>query len=229
MLKGRIQPYWFSEEAMTYTDAAIKNDDHDEWAERGDYWLQQVNPALSYNDRKRRNLHLPLILSGHGVRLKVDRGTLLIQCGYTHYPQKPESYRYFPRDKRLPSRIVVLDGDGSVTFDALEWLAAQGVALIQLDWRGEVVSVGGANYAADPELVRQQLEIQHSLKLFEFAKWLIHSKVKKTHAVIERISDHSPAKELALKQLREPLKITIFRRHFLHNHFFSGFLGFEQV
>ena len=90
---------------MTYTDAAIKNDKADEWAERGDYWLQQVNPALSYNDRKRRHLHLPLILSGHGVRLKVDRGTLLIQCGYTHYPQKPESYRYFPRDICKPPHL----------------------------------------------------------------------------------------------------------------------------
>ena len=110
------------------------------WAERGDYWLKKLNPVPQYKARKRRFIHKPLVLSGHGVRLRIDRGTLLITCGFTHYPQKTEQYRFFIRDRQLPSRIVILDGNGSITFDALQWLSEQCVSLVQINWRGDVSS-----------------------------------------------------------------------------------------
>ena len=50
----------------------------------------------------------PLELVGHGVRLRVHQGTLLVQNGFTHYPQKREELRLFPGDRRLPSRIIAL-------------------------------------------------------------------------------------------------------------------------
>ena len=95
-----------------------------DWAARGDYWLKKLNPTPQYQARKRRKISKPLILSGHGIRLKVEADTLLITCGFTHYPQPREEYRLFPGDRQLPSRIVILDGDGSITLDALEWLSA---------------------------------------------------------------------------------------------------------
>ena len=139
----------------------IKQDDVCEgWGERGEYWKYQ-DPEAKVRGRKPRFLHKPLILIGHGVRLRVDRGTLLVRNGFTHYPQQAEEFRFFPRDKRLPSRIVVLDGDGAITFDALEWLSSQGVPLVQINWRGEVVCTGGGfGYCADPAILRAQLKIQ---------------------------------------------------------------------
>ena len=38
---------------------------------------------------------------------------------------------------------MILDGDGSITLDALELLSAQGVLLVLIDWRGQLTSVGG--------------------------------------------------------------------------------------
>ena len=181
---------------------ASDNDSHDAWAERGDYWFQKLNPVPQYKAKRRHSVHKPLILSGHGVRLKVDRGTLLIQSGFTHYPQKREEHRFFPQDRQLPSRIVVLDGDGAITFDALEWLSTQNVPLVQINWRGEVVSIGGnMGYAADAELAQTQREIRNSSKGFEFSKALILEKIENSRMVIEKVSKNSPEIESVLKQL----------------------------
>ena len=38
-----------------------------------------------------------LILAGHGVSLRIEGGALTIQNGFTHYPQKRETIRYFSR------------------------------------------------------------------------------------------------------------------------------------
>src|SRR6516164_4809345 len=59
------------------------------------------------------------VLCGHGVSLRVDAGTLLIRNGFTHYPQKQEAYRFFKGGLDLPSRIVMMDGSGGMSFDVL--------------------------------------------------------------------------------------------------------------
>ncbi|MFZ4541594.1 MAG: CRISPR-associated endonuclease Cas1 [Rickettsiales bacterium] len=170
---------------------SIAGDDDATWAELGEYWLGKLNPIPQYKAKKRRVIHRPLVLSGHGIRLHIDRDTLLIKCGFTHYPQKAEQYRFFPQDRQLPSRIVILDGDGSITFDALEWLSQQQVPLVQISWRGEIASVGGAYYAAAPDLVKHQIEIRNSSEGFEFSKWLIQKKIENCRATIRHISQNT--------------------------------------
>lgn len=182
------------------TTDQINNDDA--WAERGNYWQQKLNPIPQYKARKRRILHKPLILSGHGIRLNVNFGTLLIKCGFTHYPQQREEYRFFPHDRQLPSRIVILDGDGSITFDALEWLSVQDVPLVQIDWRGAVSSVGGTNYAAEPDLVRQQRIMQENGEGFKFARWLILQKIENSYDTIKRMSGNSAEAQPILKKIQ---------------------------
>jgi CRISPR-associated endonuclease Cas1 len=186
---------------LPLTNTTSQNDNDNAWAERGEYWQKKLNPVPQYKARKRRILHKPLVLSGHGIRLNIDRGTLLIKCGFTHYPQEREEHRFFPRDRQLPSRIVILDGDGSITFDALQWLSAQGVALVQINWQGHLASIGQADYAANPDLVKRQLEIRDNGEGFEFSKWLILKKIENCHETIKRISDNSPEGELILQKI----------------------------
>ena len=71
------------------------------------------------------------MLAGRGVSLKVDAGSLLIRNGFTHYPQTQDTYRFFKGDAALPSRIIMLDGSGSITFDVLAWLNQQRVPLVR--------------------------------------------------------------------------------------------------
>jgi CRISPR-associated endonuclease Cas1 len=192
---------------MLNTTIISENADHDAWSERGNYWLRKLNPVPQYKARKRRVIHRPLVLSGHGIRLNVHSGTLLIKCGFTHHPQKPEEYRFFPQDRQLPSRIVILDGDGSITFDALQWLSEQDVPLVQISWRGEVVSVGGANYAANPELVHRQLEIKNSISGFEYSKWLILKKIENCFTTVKHISGNAPEVQLILNQINSQAEL----------------------
>jgi CRISP-associated protein Cas1 len=110
-----------------------------DWSARCAHWAKRATPKSGRFDRH-AGIREPLILSGHGVRLRVERGSLLVQNGFTHYPQRQETWRFFPGDWRLPSQIVVLDVDGVLSFDALSWLSTHDVPLVQVNWRGEVVA-----------------------------------------------------------------------------------------
>lgn len=129
------------------------------WAERGDYWGTIENaPAPRPTafgplrpDRK------PLVLNGHGITLRIHQGALVIRNGFTHYPQTNPELRFFPGDRKLPARIILLDSDGSISFDVIAWLSQQRVPLIVLNYQGEVVSVIGEGWAYDPELRIKQL------------------------------------------------------------------------
>jgi hypothetical protein len=134
------------------------------WAERGQLWqgsaAETPNPPRAY--RWRKTERKPLVLVGHGVRLRVHQGTLLVQNGFTHYPQKREELRLFPGDRRLPSRIIALDSDGSISLDVIKWLSQQSIPLVLLSWQGEVVSVVGDGAVYDPALRDAQLKTQRS-------------------------------------------------------------------
>jgi CRISPR-associated endonuclease Cas1 len=164
-----------------------------EWAERAEYW-RTSKPAGRRGPPKKFKYREPLILCGHGVRLRVDRGTLLIRNGFTHYPQKAEEHRYFPGDANLPDRIVMLDGSGGVSFDALAWMSEQKITLVQLDWRGCAQIVVGINgYAAKPEMVEAQRAIQGTKCQFDLARWLI---VAKLEASISTLRNSIPKSEI---------------------------------
>ena len=104
-------------------------DDH-EWADRSRYWNSRTRRPKDRRVRRQPSRD-PLILAGHGVSLRIEAGTLLIRNGFTHYPQKQETYRFFKGDADLPPRIIMLDGSGSITFDVLTWLNEQKVPLVK--------------------------------------------------------------------------------------------------
>jgi hypothetical protein len=99
---------------------STRSQDHDasEWLERAKYWTQRL-AGSNARKSKRQPSRDPLVLAGHGVSLRIEAGTLLVRNGFTHYPQKQETYRYFKGDAELPPRIIMLDGSGSITFDVL--------------------------------------------------------------------------------------------------------------
>ena len=98
------------------------------WAERCGHWLSSP-VAKRGPGRLPRQRHEPLVLTGHGMGLRVDNGALLVRDGFTHYPQTRKEWRLFPGASNLPSRIVVLDGSGSLSFAVMDWLAEQGIRL----------------------------------------------------------------------------------------------------
>jgi CRISPR-associated endonuclease Cas1 len=148
------------------------------WLERNEYWLAAISkPAKATRRIANRR---PLILCGHGISLNIDRGRLIVRDGLTHYPQERRIFEYFKGAVDRPSRIIVLDGSGSLSFDVITWLSEQSIPLFRVNWQGEVVSViGGTGFAQDPERVRWQIETRHDEeRRLEFSSRLIAEKLE---------------------------------------------------
>lgn len=178
--------------------------DEAEWADRSELWIEYSAAQIGRTRKKRERNPTPLILSGHGVSLRIESGALVIRDGFSHYPQKQGRYRFFPRDLELPTRILLLDGSGTLSFDVLNWLADQGVALARVRWTGEVATVAGGNgYAADRGKLDWQMETRCDLlKRHSFAADLIRQKLTASLETLERFIPDGRARERAFAKTR---------------------------
>jgi len=166
--------------------------DSSDWPVRAEHWIEQSTKMAGAKNRKKRERNpTPLILCGHGVLLRVEHGALVIRDGFTHYPQKQTTYRFFPRDLNLPTRIILLDGSGSVSFEVLTWLCQQGVSLARVSWTGDVAAVASrSGYSADPHKLRWQHETRSDQTLrLQFAADIIR---RKLIASLETLQAHVP-------------------------------------
>ena len=177
------------------------------WSARNEYWLSQ-NQRSSKPRGLRERRKEPLILSGHGVHLRVDKATLYIRNGFTHYPQDQETFRFFRGDLNLPTRIIMLDGSGGISFDVLAWLSQQGVTLIQLDWHGDVVTViGGAGYAGDAAKIAWQVQTRDDNRLrMAFSTDLIIRKIGAAVKTLETSFPPTLRRDNAIIKGREGVK-----------------------
>jgi CRISPR-associated endonuclease Cas1 len=158
------------------------------WHDRAELWSGRFAKAICGPKPKRERPRTPLILSGHGVSLRIEGGSLAIRNGFTHYPQKQETYRFFKGDLSLPERIIVLGGSGSLSFDVLSWLAEQKASLVRIDWQGEVICVASqSGYAANPYRVQWQRETKADKeKRMEFSISIITKKIENSISTLEK-------------------------------------------
>ncbi len=172
---------------MHQSSNIIENASNSEWAIQSENWIAELAKLQKSRKMRERNPN-PLILSGHGNSMRIDKGTLLIKEGFTHYPQKAIEHRYFKGDLELPKTIMLLDGSGSLSFDVLSWLAEQSVSLIRIEWNGKVAIVcNGNGYAADQCKVDWQRELRHNPeKRLCFAKDLISRKLQNSVLTLQR-------------------------------------------
>jgi CRISPR-associated endonuclease Cas1 len=172
------------------------------WAERAAYWTGKPSPD-DLKKLPRQNPRTPLILTGHGVHLRINHGALEIKNGFTHYPQKREEWRFFRGDPKRPSRIILLDGTGAITLDVLAWLSEQEIPLIRLDYRGQVVTaIGASGIGADPKLVHLQLAAnQSSKRSMAIATFIVREKLIRSRETLDQYVPASAAREIALARL----------------------------
>jgi CRISPR-associated protein Cas1 len=175
--------------------------DDTDWADRCEYWADYRPKSPGRN--KKYNYRHPLVLCGHGIRISIHRNTLLIKQGLTHYPQQLAELRYFPGDPNLPDRIIILDASGAITLDALAWMSDQKIALVQLNWRGQVTFSGNGGFHADPKLVRWQVEIQGTAKARELNRQLICAKFDASISTLSTLFKASDASKIAIQRIRD--------------------------
>jgi CRISPR-associated protein Cas1 len=131
--------------------------------------------------------------------LSVDKGTLLITDGFTHYPQERQTYRYFRGDLNLPPRIILLDAVGGLSFEVVRWLSEQNIPLVMLDYQGDVVSVIGGGSAIHPEKLQWQIETRNDPDLrLAFSVELIVAKIRGSVATLRTVIPHGAARTVAI-------------------------------
>src|SRR5262244_3990500 len=96
--------------ALDDTSAVERSDAH---ATRCAFWITEAAPKSPRRVREREQR--PLILTGHGLSLRVDKGSLLVRDGYTHFPQKQREWRFFNGALDIAPAFVVIDGSGDIT------------------------------------------------------------------------------------------------------------------
>ncbi|QNO26708.1 CRISPR-associated endonuclease Cas1 [Sphingopyxis sp. OPL5] len=162
----------------------------DEWAIRSDNWIAELGKLQKPRRLRERNPNA-LILTGHGNSLRVENGSLIIKQGFTHYPQKQECHRLLKGDLDLPRIIMLLDGSGSLSFDVLDWLSEQSIALARIKGSGDVAIVASGNgFASDQSKIDWQREtLACPVRRMAFVQELIQSKLTNS---LETLSGHLP-------------------------------------
>lgn len=182
-------------------DVGLANCEGPNWAERSEFWMVESAKFERKRLTRERNSN-PLILTGHGNSMRIESGALAIRQGFSHYPQKAECYRYFKGDLSLPRIIILLDGSGSLSFDVLNWLGEQGVALARIKWDGDIAVVAsGAGFSANSDKLKWQFDVQaDAAKRLKFASDLICRKLRNSIDTLQSHFDPSRARELAIEK-----------------------------
>ncbi len=176
------------------------------WDGRCNYWRTKYESNMFRRKRREREIS-PLILCGHGLSIRIDKGALVIRDGHTHFPSESQMWRFFKGALNLPPRIVIIDGSGEITFDALAWLSNQNVPLISVKWDGSSsVVMSPTGYAADPKRVQWQRDTLGSKDArLAFALRTTIAKLRASLVTLNSCIPLSPKKDRAAKVLQRSL------------------------
>jgi CRISPR-associated endonuclease Cas1 len=172
------------------------------WAERARHWAGE-DKVSRIRANQPPKLNSALVLTGHGIGLRINHGALEVRNGFTHYPQQREEWRFFPGAQNLPSRIILLDGSGAITLEVLGWLSAQNIPLIHLDYRGRLTTAIGTNsIGSDPGLLqRQVMASQTPKRAIAIAAWLVREKLRRSREVLAQAAPASPLRDAAIARI----------------------------
>jgi CRISPR-associated endonuclease Cas1 len=193
------------------------------YSDRCEYWMSESEAKVSRHVRD-REAH-PLILTGHGLSLRVEKRALTVRDGLTHFPAKQKTLRYFPGALNVPPAIVVLDGSGNITLDAVDWLAAQRIPLIRLRWNGRFASVltSGGQAASSDKIDWQRNTRNDPRSRLAFAVNLIRRKAENSVLTLESYLPPSPMRNRTCTKLAARAKTLQLNPP----RTFSSLLGFE--
>jgi CRISPR-associated endonuclease Cas1 len=99
--------------------------------------------------RRRGNV---CVVQGYGVRVAVDRGQLAVSDGAGRH----RIDRRYGRASHGLARVVILGSAGSVSLEALRWIADLGIGFVHLDRDGRALTQSAQLGVDDPRLRRAQ-------------------------------------------------------------------------
>jgi CRISPR-associated endonuclease Cas1 len=141
------------------------------------------------------------IVQGHGLRVSVARGQLVIVDG----AGRGRHERRYTRAGHGLSRLVVLGSTGSVSLEALRWLADLGIAFVHLDRDGRLLTHSAGVELDEPRLRRAQALALTSPAGLTIASAILNDKLLGQRALLDRLLAEQGNREVfdaALEQLQ---------------------------
>ncbi len=114
-----------------------------------------------------------VVLTGYGLDIRVWRGRLRVADGAGHDRREATIHRATGRLRRL----VVLGHTGSISLEAIRWLADVGPGFLHIDADGRVLAAFGPQGADRPGLRRPQARALDTSVGIDIARRLIAEKI----------------------------------------------------
>jgi CRISP-associated protein Cas1 len=136
-----------------------------------------------------------VVVDGFGVSVRVERGQLLISDG----AGRERRQRRFGRATSEIQRLVVIGGSGTVSLDAIRWLADTGAALVCVDRDGSVLC-SSLTGRADAKLRRAQALAPYNQTGVAVARALLQPKLEGQLRLLARLPGASAAAERSIRE-----------------------------
>src|SRR5438132_5314593 len=135
-----------------------------------------------------------ITLFGYGIRVRVDRGHLILDDGIGAARRQAR----FPRVGHGLRRLVVVSSDGMISLAAFRWLADQDAAFVMLDRDGSVLATTGPVRPSDARLRRAQAIALQSGTALQITRGLISQKLAgQEQAARNKLLDSRTAETIA--------------------------------
>jgi len=124
----------------------------------------------------------PLLLSGYGISIDVNKAHLTIK-------QKESVMEFEPH--RIPYDYIVIDGHyGSISFEAMRWLSKHDVSIALLNWNGNLLSTTLSQETLNAQLKVKQYEkyLNPESRLY-IASQIVKQKVKSSLGLLKSLSN----------------------------------------
>ena len=168
-------------------------------------------PELSSDDNSHSPIPLVprrgvLTLFGYGIKVRLDRGHLLLEDGVGSERRTAR----LPRVGHGLRRLIVIGSDGMISLAAIRWLADQKAAFVMLNRNGTVLVTTGPTGPRDARLRRAQALAHVSGVAVSLSRDLIARKLAgQEHNVRTVFKDEAAAGAIAEVRERLPRTLTI--------------------
>jgi len=124
----------------------------------------------------------PLLLSGYGISIDVNKAHLTIK-------QKESVMEFEPH--RIPYDYIVIDGHyGSISFEAMRWLSKHDVSIALLNWNGNLLSTTVSQETLNAQLkVRQYEKYLNPESRLYIAGQIVKQKVRSSLGLLKSLSN----------------------------------------
>jgi len=129
----------------------------------------------------------PLLLSGFGTSINVDKRKLII-----NNKLKNQKLEFYPHQIKHDS--IIVDGHtGNITFEAMRWLMKHNVQLTLLNWNGNLLAATLPQPASGGKLkIKQYQKYLDNKTRFEVAQKFVNSKIKSSQNLLKELSKYYP-------------------------------------